>query len=134
MDFYNLKEISNQWRPLAPLLSVPQTKTEYKNMVDFLDHLIDIVGNDENHALASLMDTIGTLVESYESERHPFSQGSPADTLKHLMEVNGLTQKDISEIGSQGVISEILSGKRSLNVRQIRALSKRFHISPSTFI
>ncbi|MEO1801157.1 MAG: transcriptional regulator, partial [Cyanobacteria bacterium J06629_2] len=40
---------------------------------------------------------------------------------------------DLSEIGSQGVVSEILSGKRKLNVRQIQLLAERFHVSPATF-
>jgi HTH-type transcriptional regulator/antitoxin HigA len=50
------------------------------------------------------------------------------------MEERGLKQSDLSEIGTQGVISEILSGKRQLNVRQIKMLSKRFKVSPAVFI
>ena len=53
-----------------------------------------------------------------------------ADTLRLLMEEHKLTQADLPEVGSQGVVSEILRGKRALNVRQIRALSKRFGVSP----
>jgi len=52
---------------------------------------------------------------------------------KFLMEQHGLTQGDLPEIGSQGVVSEILRGKRELNVRQIGALSKRFHLPPDVF-
>jgi HTH-type transcriptional regulator/antitoxin HigA len=40
----------------------------------------------------------------------------------------------MKEIGSQGVVSEVLSGKRSLNSRQIKALSERFAVSPAVFI
>jgi len=50
------------------------------------------------------------------------------------MEEHGLRQSDLAEVGSQGVVSEILNGKRELNVRQIRELAKRFHISPAVFI
>jgi HTH-type transcriptional regulator/antitoxin HigA len=50
------------------------------------------------------------------------------------MEENGLKQKDLSDLGSQGVVSEILSGKRALNIRQIKALSNRFNVSASVFI
>jgi len=49
------------------------------------------------------------------------------------MEEHSLNQSDLAEIGSQGVISEILRGKRELNTRQIRALAKRFAVSPSVF-
>jgi HTH-type transcriptional regulator/antitoxin HigA len=50
------------------------------------------------------------------------------------MEEHNLKQSDLSEIGSQGVVSEILNGKRTLNVAQIKALSKRFKVSPAVFI
>jgi len=50
------------------------------------------------------------------------------------MQEYGLKQKDLTELGSPGVISEILSGKRELNKRQIKALSKRFGCSPAVFI
>lgn len=54
--------------------------------------------------------------------------------LKYLMEQHGVRQADLAEIGSQGVVSEILSGKRQLNLRQIRALAARFHVPPSVFL
>ena len=134
MVMYSLSEISNKWQPLAPFLSVPHTEAEYDNLSAFLDQLIDEVGNDDRHPLAALMDTVGTLIEAYDKEHFPFSEGDPIGVLKYLMENHNLTQSDLSELGSQGVVSEIVSGKRSLNVRQIKLLSKRFHISPSTFL
>jgi HTH-type transcriptional regulator/antitoxin HigA len=54
--------------------------------------------------------------------------------LRFLMEEHSLKQSDLPEIGSQSLVSEILSGKRELNVRQIRALAKRFGVSPAAFI
>jgi HTH-type transcriptional regulator/antitoxin HigA len=134
MVMHSLSEISNKWQPLAPFLSVPHTEDEYDNLAAFLDQLIDEVGNDESHPLAALMDTVGTLIEAYDKEHFPFSEGDPIDVLKYLMEKHNLAQSDMPELGSQGVVSEILSGKRNLNVRQIKLLSKRFHISPSTFL
>ena len=56
------------------------------------------------------------------------------ELLQFLMEEHGLRQSDLAEVGSQGVVSEILNGKRELNVRQIRELAKRFHVSPAVFI
>ncbi len=134
MAMHSLSEISEKWQPLAPLLSAPHTKAEYDNLSAFLDQLIDEVGNDENHPLAALMDTVGTLIEAYDKDHFPFSEGSPIGVLRYLMEKHDLAQNDLPELGSQGVVSEILSGKRNLNVRQIKLLSKRFHVSPSTFM
>jgi HTH-type transcriptional regulator/antitoxin HigA len=131
---YNLSEISKKWQPLAPFLSVPNTEAEYDNLSAFLDQLIDDVGNDESHPLAALMDTVGTIIEAYDEKHFPFSEGNPIDVLKYLIKKHHFSQSDLPELGSQGVVSEILSGKRSLNVRQIKLLGKRFHISPSTFL
>jgi HTH-type transcriptional regulator/antitoxin HigA len=50
------------------------------------------------------------------------------------MEEFDLKQKDLSELGSQGVVSEILNGKRELNIRQVKALSDRFQVPGSVFI
>ena len=54
---------------------------------------------------------------------------SGVDVLRYLMEEHDLRQSDLPEVGSQGVVSEILGGKRELNVRQIRALAERFGVS-----
>lgn len=51
------------------------------------------------------------------------------------MEEHGLKQKDlVAEIGSKGVVSEILNRKRPLNTRHIKALSDRFGCSPAVFM
>ncbi len=129
-----LKEIAKVWPEIQPIFSVPHTKKDYNRLVNLLDRLVDEVGNNENHPLASLMETIGSLVETYESQYINEMEGNPIDTLKALMEEHGMKQSDLHEIGSQGVISEILSGKRQLNVRQIKILSKSFKVSPAVFV
>ena len=129
-----LKEIAQIWPDIQPIFSVPHNEKDYNKLVNLLDSLIDEVGNNEKHPLTSLMETIGTLIETYESQYINEIEGDPIDTLNALMEEHGLKQSDLSEIGSQGVLSEILSGKRQLNVRQIKILSKRFKVSPAVFI
>lgn len=129
-----LEEVARIWPEIQHVFTVPRTEAEYNRLVGLLDDLIDEVGEDESHPLASLMETLGSLVESYETMHIPEPQGDPVETLQMLMEEHHLTQKDLSDIGSQGVVSEILSRKRKLNLRQIEALSQRFHVSPDVFI
>ena len=43
----------------------------YERLVDMLDALIDVVGEDEEHPLASLMEVIGVLIEKYEDQNIP---------------------------------------------------------------
>ena len=125
--------LQQHWTAISPLLSV-RTEDEYDRAVECLNCLLDEVGTDEQHPLYTLVDTLGTLLHAYEEHHHPIPECSGVDVLQFLMEEHGLTQSDLPEIGSQGVISDILRGKRELNVRQIRALAKRFQVSPAVFI
>ena len=50
------------------------------------------------------------------------------------MDEHNLNQSELPEVGSQGVVSEVLNGKRELNLRQVRALSKRFNIPQKFFL
>ena len=129
-----LKEIAKVWPDIQGIFSVPHNEKDYIKLVNLLDSVIDEVGDNESHPLSSLMETIGSLIEAYESQNIPDIEGNPIDTLKALMEEHGLKQSDLAELGSQGVISEILSYKRQLNVRQIKLLSKRFNVSPAVFV
>ena len=110
------------------------THKEYENAVKILDELVDKIGEAENHPLASLMETLGTLIESYENQHLSEPVSDPIGVLKYLMEEHGLKQEDLSGIGSQGVVSEILNRKRELNIRQVKALSHRFNVSPAVFL
>ncbi len=102
--------------------------------IERLNSLIDEVGTDEQHPLYDLLDTLGTVIHAYEEQHHPMPECSGPQMLRFFMDEHGLTQSELPEIGSQGVVSEILSGKRELNVRHIHALAKRFHVSPAVFI
>ena len=99
-----LKEIAKVWPNIQSVFSVPHNEKDYNNLVNLLDSLIDEVGNNESHPLSSLMETIGSLIETYESQNHPDIEGDPINALKTLMEEHGLRQSDLSEIGSQGVV------------------------------
>ena len=129
-----LQRISNDWAKIANVLAMPRSEIDYQQRLTLLNELLDEVGDDENHPLVELVDTLSTLIEAYEEEHYPVPQSTPADVLRFLMEEHHLKQSDLSEIGSQGVVSEILSGKRQLNTRQIKLLSARFHVSSAVFI
>jgi len=127
------QELQQHWTAISPLLSL-RNEEEYDRAVERLNSLLDEVGTDEQHPLYTLLDTLGTLIHAYEEEHHPIPECSAIDVLHFLMDEHGLTQSDVPEIGSQGVVSEVLRGKRELNIRQIRALAKRFQVSPAVFI
>lgn len=121
------------WAVVEPILSI-RSESDYDRALEQLDELLDEIGDDEAHPLYNLLDTLGSLVHRYEEEFVEIPEGTGVDALRYLMEEHELSQSDLPEIGSQGVVSEILSGKRELNVRQIRALGDRFGLSPSVFL
>ena len=59
------------WSRLRPIVFVPHAESEYQRLVTVLDDLIDMVGEDDNHPLASLMEVIGVLIEKYEDDNVP---------------------------------------------------------------
>ncbi|GBC63614.1 transcriptional regulator [Desulfonema ishimotonii] len=128
------EKIINAWPTFSSVLSAPQTDDDLDRLIGFCDYLVDQIGGNEKHPLIGLLDIVGTLIEKYEDEHIAEPEGTPTGCLKYLMEEHGLRQKDLTELGSPGVISEILSGKRELNKRHIKALAKRFGCSPAVFI
>jgi len=51
------------------------------------------------------------------------------------MEERGLRQRDLlPALGSSGVMSEVVTGRRRPSKMQARALAEFFHVSPELFI
>ena len=127
------KNLQQHWFALRPFLAI-RNEEQYEQAVEHLNGLIDEIGTDEAHPLYELLDTLGTLIHAYEERHHAIPDCSGREMLGFFMEEHGLAQTSFPEIGSQGIVAEVLSGKRELNVRHIRALAKRFHVSPAVFI
>ena len=126
-------QIQTHWTNIAPLLTI-RNEREYNAAVKRLNELLDEIGTNEKHPLYSLLDTLATLIHAYEEEHYPIPASTGADVLRFLMEEHGLSQSELPEVGSQGVVSEILNGKRELNIRQIRVLAERFNVSTAVII
>ncbi|MEC4813530.1 MAG: hypothetical protein SAK29_09705 [Scytonema sp. PMC 1069.18] len=71
MQSFNLEQTITAWSSIAENVFVPHTEEEYEHLVKMLDRLIDQVGEDESHPLASLMEVLGILIENYETENIP---------------------------------------------------------------
>ncbi len=59
------------WPQVKAALYMPRNEREYRQLVKLLDRLVDEVGEDENHPLASMMEVLGVLIEKYEDEHVP---------------------------------------------------------------
>ncbi|KII31827.1 transcriptional regulator [Pseudomonas fluorescens] len=129
-----IKRAAEHWEFVSPVLRKPKNEDDYDMLVRALDELLEMTGDDETHPLMSLVDIIGDWIEEWDNKHHPMPKPSGADVLGYLMREHGLTQSDLPGVGTQSVVSEILSGKRQLNLRQIRWLAERFGVSVETFI
>ena len=125
--------VRNHWAAIRPILTI-RNEADYDRAVLALNELLDEVGDNEHHPLYDLLDTLGTVIGVYEAGHLELPAVQGREVLGYLMEEHGLRQSDLPEVGSQGVVSEVLSGKRELNVRQIRALAVRFGVSAAVFV
>jgi HTH-type transcriptional regulator / antitoxin HigA len=127
------QDVQDHWAAIGPLLSI-QTEHDYDVAVERLNELLDLVGTNEAHPLYGLLDTLGTVLRSYEEAQIPMPRCSNVDVLQFLMEEHRITASDLPELGSEKEVLELLQNQREMDLRQIRALADRFHVSPAVFI
>lgn len=132
----NVKHLLPVWEQFRAATDIAPIRDEahYVRMTKMLEALLDETQGNEDHPAMELVDIVGDLIKDYETVHHQLPEATGVQALKFLMEQHDLKQSDLCEIGSQGVVSEILTGKRELNIRQVRALSKRFGVSAATFV
>ena len=83
----------------------------------------------------AILELLITLIEKFEDENYPIPEGTPHFILLHLMEENNIKQENlVGVIGSRGVVSEVVNGKRNISKSQAKALAKFFSIDVSLFI
>jgi HTH-type transcriptional regulator/antitoxin HigA len=129
-----IKTVAEHWEFVSPLLRKPKSEEDYDSLVRAVDEILEITGDDEAHPLMSLVEIIGDWVEEWDHTHHPMAEASGEEVLGYMMREHGLTQSDLPGVGTQSVVSEILNGKRKLNLRQIRWLAERFKVPVDVFI
>lgn len=108
------------------------TEKDYRDALSRIEELFDAKRGAEK---GEELEVLGILVEDYEKKYFPVPDPKPLEAIKFRMEQLGLSQKDLSEIlGSRSRASEILSGKRSLSLRQIKVISKKLDIPADVLI
>ncbi len=126
-------DIQAHWHVVRPLFSIRNEK-EYDLAIERLNALIDEIGDNEEHPLYDLLDTLGAVIHTYEEKYYPMPECSGVEMLQFLMEAHHLEPSDLPEIGTPDTVLEILNGKRELTVKHLQALVARFHVSPTVFM
>jgi HTH-type transcriptional regulator / antitoxin HigA len=117
-----------------PLRTI-RSKGEFEIAGRLLDEL---VGRDDmTVGQRDYLDGLVRFVRDYEANvfRNKLRKLTPIQVLNHLMEENGMNTSDLGEIlGSRGLASEVLNGKRALSKTLIGKLVRRFRVEPSLFL
>jgi len=129
-----LRQTINHWEHIMPYVHVPQSKAQYEKLLSFVDELMDWSHHHHDDRATSLLNLIAGNIQLYEKQHYPPQKVTPIEILQFLMHEHGLEQNDLPEIGSQSLVSKILSGERQLTLEHIRRLSKRFGVSPAIFV
>ncbi|ODP33754.1 transcriptional regulator [Pandoraea sp. ISTKB] len=116
---------------LRPIRSV----ADYRQMVKLADVLADNLDEDDrNNPLTSLFDIVTDLIELWESQHVEMPHAEPREVLRHLMTEHGLRQKDLLDVASQTLLSDILSGRRAISKTVAKKLATRFHVDAAVFL
>jgi HTH-type transcriptional regulator / antitoxin HigA len=128
---FNQAAYSNLLAEVAP--KVIETEQEYNRALAIAEQLTFTKNRTpEQQALHKLL---VMLIEVYEAENYPMDESAPHEILQHIMEASGTRQADlVGIIGSIGVVSEVVNGKRSISKAQAKALGDYFEVSPNLFI
>ena len=133
---FNIRAIQTSWSKLDSLVHLRPIGDEagYDQMTSLMNSLLDVVGDNEDHALSGLLELVGDLVSKYEREHHAIEHAEPQDSVRFLIEARGLKQDDLCSIVPQSNLSAILAGKRKISAPLAGKLGKFFGISPAIFV
>lgn len=121
---------------LADILpAVITSDAEYDRLVAVMNKLAVIPEDRISPEQERLLEMITLLVEKYDEEQYPIPDAPPHEVIQFLMQDRGLRNRDLEPVlGSRGVTSEVIRGKRKPSHTQIKKLAEFFKISPEVFI
>ena len=113
-----------------------ETEIEYQQALAIVEHFV--FKKERTLEELALYDLAIMLVKDYESKICPMDDWrtqSPSEMLQYLLDSSGKKQADlVGIIGSSGIVSEVVNGKRSISKSQAKKLGEIFQVSPSLFI
>ena len=127
------ENIQNHWNELSHLFSI-HNEEAYDKALELLASLLDEIGTHKGHPLYEFLIALGTVIHAYEEKNYPTPLCTSTEMLRFFMREQELSLSDLPEIGSDKVIIDILNGKQELTLRNIRALSEKFHVRSEVFI
>ena len=130
----NVEQISQSWHQIAPLLIPISSEEECNRREEQIRKLIKLNEDKKDAQISYLIQCMALTIEDYEKKEWTLEKPTAIEVLKYLMTEHGLNECDLPEIGDQKLVSDLLTGKRELNLTTIKILAKRFGVSTKTFL
>jgi len=112
-----------------------ETEAEYERALEVINRLMSKPEDKLTPEEDALLELLTQLVERYEERHYPIPDAPPHVVIQFLMEDRGLQHKDLMPVlGSRGVTSEVINGKRRPSKTQVKALAEFFKLPPELFI
>ncbi len=108
------------------------SENEVLERASLMDEILDSAESENDMAIV-FANAIADRIEEFERTLE-YPKMSGADRLRGLMDIKNLTQGDLKDIAPQSVISEILSGKRTINLKQAKGFSNYFDLPIDMFV
>ncbi|MGA3246876.1 MAG: helix-turn-helix domain-containing protein [Paraburkholderia sp.] len=111
-----------------------RNEQEYEEMAQLTDALKNHLQGDTGNPLADLLGVLSALIGVWETRHVALPEAEPREVLRHLLESHGLKQKDLADIASPTVVSDILAGRRAISKNVAKALAVRFRTDVRVFL
>ncbi len=130
MEAMNLAKVNELLHALRKEVDI----TDYSSLVGMADSLVESGRAGPGGEYEDLFLIVADLIEAHDKREFQIPDASPEVVLRFLMKQHNISQSQLPEVGNQSVVSQILSGHRQLNSRQIAELRARFGVSADAFI
>ncbi len=107
-----------------------ETEEENDRYLAIVEKMIDKGAEKFSPEEDKLFDLLTMLIEEFEKKAYPMPRVPANERLRYILEERGMKQKDLVPLfGSEGVVSEILSGKRLITLKTAKKLADFLQLS-----
>ena len=131
----SFKELPRDYASLCQLHLPRPVKSKSAHM-QALGLINALLGYELSQDQTDYLEALTLFVHEYEQQFVSAPERSPVELLKHLLEENDLTTKDLAQLldVDQSFASRLLSGARKITPERARRLGENFGVRPGLFI
>jgi len=135
-DSPNVRALQAAWQAFDDIahLKPLDGETDYRHAMSLLELIWDVVGDQEQHPLGSLLGLLASMISDYEKVHYPLGNAKPHELLCFLIEQGERRPADFSGILEPAELEEILAGRRDIDEKTAIQLAALFNVTPQIFL